>query len=680
MQLTESTHTNDLGMTFQRIEPGGFLMGNDRPLDDAVVRLGHWRYGDSDERPIHRVEITQAYYVATTPVTNTQFEQILPEHASLRGKAGFSTQDDEAAVFVSWHDAVRYCNALSERDGLPYRLPSEAEWEYACRAGTDSAYWTGDTLPDAFHNNQAVVWYPTIRDERVDHPVPLPVGVTPANPYGLMDLHGLVEEWCLDWYAAYEPHPRVDSMGPGGGDFRVTRGGSHSTELYYLRSANRSGAHPDERSWYVGFRPVIGPMPVPSKHIYAGAMPLHQRNVISTPPKPAGSPSAEPRFAGPLPYVTVPPNTFGPPFGEHNHDPGFAVCPNGDLLAIWYTCVEERGRELAIAASRRRFDHATGRLADAWDPPSMFWNTPDKNDHAPALWSDGSRMYHFNGMSGGATWGPLATILRTSDDSGATWSDARIIIPDHGPRHMPIAGVFALRDGAIVLPCDTPAGSKRNEPGTALWMSPDGGGTWAEAGGTIAGIHAGVVELADGSIFAFGRGTDIDGRMAQSVSSDRGATWDYSPSPFPGITSSQRIVLMRMRGACADGSDPILLVAFSNADIDAPEAQHVVDATGASRPIKGMYAAISFDDGATWPYIRPVSDDGPDRYIEGLDGRPHLTGRSHAEFNGYLAAAQRYDGNVHLISSRNEYVLNLAWLTERPPGVAQVERWAANEG
>jgi len=151
----------------------------------------------------------------------------------------------------------------------------------------------------------------------------------------------------------------------------------------------------------------------------------------------------------------VPPGAQGPLFEAHNHDTALAACPNGDLLAIWYSCVTERGRELVVAASRLRY----GR--EAWDPADLFWGAPDRNNHAPALWSDGEgTLYHFNGMSTAATWGPLATVLRTSTDNGVTWSKARLIMPEHGVHHQPVESVFQTREGWIILPCDAvPGGS-----------------------------------------------------------------------------------------------------------------------------------------------------------------------------------------------------------------------------
>ena len=642
--------TNSIGMRLVRIEPGTFLMGNDRPLPDDLVLLGCRRYGDFDERPVRLVRITKPFFVAVTEVTNAQYEQFDPEHRRLRGKLGFSKLDDEAVVFVTWHEATAFCRWLSEKERRPCRLPTEAEWEYACRAGTTTPFHTGDALPEAFHKNVGMSWYPDPErsDPRKDV-VPLHVGRTPPNPWGLYDMHGNVEEWCLDWYGPYDEHRTTDPVGSADGDFRVTRGGSHSTELYYLRSSNRMGTLPEERSWLVGFRVVIGEPP--QWDAVPAPIELHERNVRpEVPPDVAEGPDpSKPYFRGPSVFVKVPPNSNGPAFSRHNHVPAITSCPNGDLLAIWYTCIEEPGREVATLASRLRWD------ADDWEPPSLFWDAPDRNDHASALWFDGDRtLFHFSGLSVAATWGNLATIMRTSTDSGATWSKARFIIPEHGVRHMPIAAVIQLSDGTIVLPCDAVTGG---HGGSALWMSRDGAETWQDAGGTIAGIHANVVELHDGRLVALGRGDDIDGRMPMSISEDKGRTWSYSASPFQPIHGGQRLVLFRLR------EGPILFASFAN------EPLPITDATGAERPITGLYCALSFDEGKTWPHVRLMSDDGLARPIESFDGHPTIMSRSQSESAGYLTVCRGQNGLVHVVSTRNHYAFNLAWLTELPPGV-----------
>jgi hypothetical protein len=333
-------------------------------------------------------------------------------------------------------------------------------------------------------------------------------------------------------------------------------------------------------------------------------------------------------------------------FSRHNHQPAITACPNGDLLAIWYTCNSEEGRELAVVASRLR---AGGQ---EWEPASPFWDAPDRNDHGnDLLWDGEGTLWHFNGLSTTVGWGKLALLARTSGDSGATWSKATIINPEHGLRNQVIAGAFRTREGWYVVKCDAvPGGSG----GTALHISRDGGKTWADAGAGrakpdfkagasgagIAGIHAGVVQLKDGSLLALGRGDAIDRQMPKSVSTDGGRTWTYSPSGFPPIGSGQRLVLMRLR------EGPILLATFA-AD------QTLTDAAGEARKVSGLFAAMSFDEGRSWPVRRLITDDKPARKVDGGGNTGVFTlGPDRAEPGGYLAATQTPDGVIHLISSK----------------------------
>jgi len=665
----EKEWTNSQGMRLARIEPGRFSMGvGQTPLPKDLAGPPWRQNGDTDEQPVHMVTVTKPFYMGVTEVTNAQYEQFDPKHRALRGKMGFSKEDAEAVVFVSWHNAVAFCNWLSKKEGLPYRLPTEAEWEYACRAGTTTHFHTGDALPRELHKNARESWYPDPRRSAEGQVVPLAVGKTPPNAWGLCDMHGNVEEWCLDWYGPYlkyEPHLPIsmmtlegksvpldhqhwnDPVGHADGDFKVTRGGSHSTELYFLRSANRSGTLPEDRSWVIGFRVVLGEMPQ-GKPLPAPDRPRHQQNVKqSAPAELAKGPDPEkPYFKGPRVYVKIPPNSYGPMFSTHNHDPAITDCPNGDLLAIWYSCVREPGRELAILASRLR------RGADEWEPASVFWDAPDRNDHAPALWFDGKdTLYHFNGLSAAGTWGNLATILRTSKDSGATWSKARIILPEHNIRQMPIESVFRTREGWILLPCDAVS---VGQGGTATYLSRDNGQTWEDPGGKAAGIHAGVVQLRDGRLLALGRGDNIEGKMPKSISADMGKTWAYSASPFPPISSGQRLVLLRLR------EGPIFFASFA-------KSIEVTDASGKRRPVSGLYTALSLDEGDTWQVKRLVSDDAPAHKVEAFDGRPVTMSPRSAEPNGYLSVCQAADGLIHLISSRLHYAFNLKWLTTPPP-------------
>ncbi|MHC4658029.1 MAG: SUMF1/EgtB/PvdO family nonheme iron enzyme, partial [Planctomycetota bacterium] len=571
----------------------------------------HFPNGDFDEHPRHKVEITKPFYMAVYEVTNAQYELYNPSHKDQRGRAGFSKDDNEAVTFVSWHDAAAFCKWLREKEQLPYRLPTEAEWEYACRAGTTTAFHTGDTLPNESAGSSGTS---------------LTVGKKTPNRWGLYDMHGNVEEWCYDWYGPYEARPQVDPVGRSDGLFKVARGGSHSTEP-------------------TGLRVVIGQLPE------TAALPKitedHQRYVRQhVPPDIAEGPDPDkPYFKEPRPFVKIPKDAKGPVYGRHNHFPAVVECPNGDLLAAWFTCIEEGGRELGIAASRLRY----GR--QEWEPASVFWDAPDRNDHTTAFWNDGKgTIYHFNGLGVSYSWKGLATILRKSKDSGATWSKPKLIFPDHDKSRGTVESVFETADGQILLPSDGRGGS-------IIALSPDQGQTWHDPGGNTRGIHAGIAQLTDGRLMAFGRRHPIDGKMPISISGDMGKSWQYSPSPFQPLNLGQRVAFTRLK------QGPSFLASFC-------KNMMITDASGKQRPISGLFAAISTDEGKTWPYRRLISDDGPGRDIQTMDGHPVTMNANYAEFVGYLTVCQTPDGLVHLLTSQQHYSFNLKWLTTLPPAAA----------
>jgi len=653
----EKKYVNSIGMEFVRIKPGTFMMGHTGALPDEVVNITEFgstvkvwvpKTGDFDERPVHKVTITKPFYMATHEITNQQYELFDPLHVHLRGKRGFSIDNNEAVVFVTWHQANAFCRWLSEKELLPYHLPTEAEWEYACRAGTTTAFSTGDTLPGEFIRNPGNSWYPCPQRGRGRaEVVPLHVGTTPPNPWGLFDMHGNVEEWCHDWYGPYEAADQIDPTGRIEGDFKVTRGGSHSTYAFYMRSANRLGALPGDKSRFIGFRVVLAPM--------SQTMPLppapqarYQRDVSrQVPPDLTKGPAGgKAYFRGPRSYVRIPQGDQGPLFGRHNHVPAVVECPNGDLLAIWYTTVTETGREVAIAASRLRCG------ADQWEPASPFFDAPDRNDSALAMWYDGDKtIYHFNSVSSAATWGPLAITMRTSKDNGVTWSKTRLIVPEHQRRNQVAETVFRTREGYLVLPCDASPGGNG---GTALHISRDGGLTWADAGGTIAGIHATVTQLSDGRLMALGRGDTIKNRMPRSISCDMGKTWQYCPSDFQPINWGQRAVLLRLK------EGPLFFAAFCH-------DMMIKDVSGNLRPVTGPFAAISLDEGNTWCRRRLITDDGPGREVATMDGHLITMNGRNAEPVGYLTVCQGTNGVIHLLSSRQHYAFNLAWIQTLPP-------------
>jgi sulfatase modifying factor 1 len=622
-------HINSIGMEFVRIEFGTFKMGfGDEPLpEELITKKSHFPNGDFDEQPTHTIRITRPFYMGTFEVTNAQYERFDPTHKKWRGRSGYSKEDNEAVVFVNWHDAIRFCQWLSEKEGLPYRLPTEAEWEYACRAGTTTPFYTGDAIPAEFINEQ----------QR-----PLTVGQTPPNRWGLYDMHGNVEEWCYDWYGPYEAERQVDPIGRADGDFKVTRGGSHFTEAYYLRSANRLGCHPDDRQWMIGFRVVLGKMPV-TKPLPEPPPQRYQRNVRQDiPPDVTKGPDPDkPYFKGPRPFVRIPKRSQGPLFSEHNHFGAITECPNGDLLAAWFTCEEEMGRELGVAVSRLRYGH------EEWEPSSPFWDAPDRNDHTHTLWYDGKgNIWHFNGLA--IKYRRLALLLRKSGDNGATWSKTRIILPHNDTRPNKVhESVFRTQQGQIVVPFDGPGGS-------VLAISPDEGQTWFDPGGSIRGTHGGVLQLADGRLMGFGRHGAIQGKMPMSLSADMGKTWTYEPSPFQSIHTGRRLALMRLK------EGQLFIAAFCNQIM-------ITDISGSRRPITGLFAALSTDEGKTWPHRRLVSHDRPRREVGTMDGDPIIMDASNSEPVGYLAVCQSADGIINLVSSYQHYAFNTKWLMTPPP-------------
>lgn len=398
----------------------------------------------------------------------------------------------------------------------------------------------------------------------------------------------------------------------------------------------------------------------------------------TTPPRWARDVSAEPcnwstainalpRFETPVVFVR-PPEDEGHPFGSHNHQPSITWLENGDLMAIWYSTGSESGTELTVLASRLR----AGR--SEWDPSSEFLKAVQRNMHGSAIFHDGrGTIHHINGLGplGGRGWAKLALLQRVSRDNGVTWTAPVAIGPQYKTRHQVISGTLLTRSGDLLQCCDADPGPNG---GTAVHISQDGGRTWLDPGaanpptefvaggqgrGTVAGIHASIVDLTDGRLLALGRGDTIDGRMPQSVSTDDGQAWEYSASPFPPIGGGQRLVLRRLE------EGPLLLVSFTASDRSQPEANPLefINQAGEAFWGHGMYAAVSFDDGRTWP-LRKLLTPGAGIWDGGAHTKEFTATPTRAEHAGYLASTQTPDHTIHLISSRLHYRFNLEWLLQ----------------
>lgn len=605
---------------------------------------------DYDEAPVHKVNISSPFRMSVTEITNAQYELFRPEHRSLRGRDGFSTEDNDAVVNVSYEDALAYCRWLSEKTGKTFRLPTEAEWEYACRAGTYTLYYTGDGLPESMQKHQ--------QTERDMVQVSLEVAQSEPNAFGLYDMHGNVEEWCMDWYGPYLPEEVSDPAGPDKGILKVTRGGSHNTPHAFLRSANRSAAIPSDKHSQIGFR-IVESEVVPRCH----GSECKTDKVSQRKAKWRKGPE-EPLWTPPVSYIRTPED--GIPFYRHNHQPAVTWCDNGDLLAIWFSCDAESGREMVVLSSRLR------KGEKQWSKPQLFFKVPDRNMTGCSLMHlpDG-RLMHINGVSNAGDWKTLAMSVRFSTDNGMTWT-APELVNGHTTRHQVIAGPIVTSDGSLVQCCDAGPGG---HDGTAVHISKDNGITWTDpwdgaplpefidggTGSTIAGIHAGIVELGDGSLMALGRGnsiTDKEGRkrMPMSISRDGGRTWTYHATEFTPIDGGQRLVLMRLQ------EGPLLLVSFTDHPQRTPEEFRGIDFGGVKG--YGMFAAVSYDEGKTWP-VKKLMTDGVERMLDGgAWTKQFIMDGTHAEPRGYLAGTQTPDGTIHILSSRLHYSFNLAWLLQ----------------
>jgi formylglycine-generating enzyme required for sulfatase activity len=236
-----------LAITMLQIPAGSFQMGS--PASEAERR--------GNEGPQQRVEL-QSFFLGQTPVTQAQWKEVAswPQvDLKLNPNAGRFKGPNRPVEQVSWEEAMEFCRRLSQRTKLVYTLPSEAQWEYACRAGTTTPFAFGDTLTPDLANYDGNYTYESgpkgqYRQQTTD------VGSFAGNAWGLQDMHGNVWEWCLDhWHNSYTGAPADGSAWTaGGGTSRLLRGGSWYGDPANCRSAYRSNGRPDGRGYSLGFR------------------------------------------------------------------------------------------------------------------------------------------------------------------------------------------------------------------------------------------------------------------------------------------------------------------------------------------------------------------------------------------------------------------------------------------
>jgi len=224
--------TNSLEMKFIYIQPGIFMMGS--PKDEK---------GRDSNEIHHQVTLTKGFYMQTTQVTQKQWKALKGNNPS-----NFNGCEESPVEQVSWDDVQDFIKKLNSKEGSDkYRLPTEAEWEYACRAGSNTIYCFGNDK----NRLKEYAWYDK-NAENETHPV----GQLNPNDWGLYDMHGNVWEWCSDWFGDYPASPVSEPAGPISGKRRVLRGGSWDHNEYYCRSANREGEYFESRYSNYGFRLV----------------------------------------------------------------------------------------------------------------------------------------------------------------------------------------------------------------------------------------------------------------------------------------------------------------------------------------------------------------------------------------------------------------------------------------
>jgi formylglycine-generating enzyme required for sulfatase activity len=600
-----------------RIPAGSFTMGADSAALSVAVTNGlgvmspRPDHGDFDEVPAHRVTISHAFSIATHLVTVEEFQQFDPAYKPVAAYPNY-------AAGISYSQAVAYCEWLTSKTGKPYRLPTEAEWEYAERAGTQTPFFTGDTPPSPGQ----------------------------ANAWGVVMGEG-TPEWVADWYGPYSSDAQTDPTGPSHGYFRVLRGGGldyrkskpgevyPATSPYFMRSANRASIAPTYTSsdGNIGFRVVQAPAPA------ANPTPVTPFFFFTDVKQAAVNLTAGPDPAKPSYHVhELFPNLDGKSMpgvgwpaglarglGINYHNSAVQVLSNGDVVAAYYNAPRnEDDPDQTIMVMRRRAGSET------WDMPEPWPDFADAACAAPVFWNDHGHLWLFFGFPRLIGAPPFA--FTTSDDNGATWAPIQFphfTAPIGRYVSQPINSIVRAKDGTIYIPTDsTGRDADGNGSISAVWATHDNGKTWYDTGGRTAGRHTTIVIARNGDLLGFGgKNSAIDGRMPLATSSDGGKTWVKSKTPFDPLDSGERPSVIRL----ASGR------LFFVADFNPHNEKHIHK--------DGAYVALSDDDGKTWKIKRLPPD--------------ILT-------VGYVTATQGPDGVIHIVTSKNtinyEIELNEAWV------------------
>jgi hypothetical protein len=544
---------------------------------------------------------------------------------------------------MSWQQAMAYCAWLTKKTGKPWRLPTEAEWEYIARAGGKDIFGNSNEMskPDI------------------------------ANTFGVKNMGVGRPEWTLDWYAPYQPGEQADPVGAAAGYTKVVRGGGldfrksatkttpdlnvPAAAPFFSRASNRASMAPaySSKGGNIGFRVVQASMPAAK---LGPTQTLFFETAVKQQPIAPNSLTSGPDPTKPWYHVhELFPNLQGksmpevgwklglaPGLGVNYHNSAIQVLPNGDLLAAYYNApVNEDDPDQTILVMRRRAG------AEDWDMPEPFPMFADAALAGPVIWNDAAhpgKIWMFWGFPRLIGAGPFC--YATSTDNGATWSQVTFPYfpkPIGAYVSQPIDSIVRAKDGTIYIPTDsTGKDDDGNGSISVVWATKDEGKTWYDTGGRTAGRHSTIVIAKNGDLLGFGgKNSEIDGHMPLARSSDGGKTWKKSVTPFDELLSGERPSVIRL----ASG------LLFFVADYNPKHEKHIHK--------DGAYVALSDDDGATWTMKRLPPD--------------ILT-------VGYTTATQGPDGVIHVVTSKNtpnyEIELNEAWVLDKNAGAEPGKRTA----